>query len=118
MIEKMIVLRDRLGIQIRAVGLSVFDTGGRKKRGFPYLAVKRANDQAFLRYLPKPYRGRLVIIRSKGSFAGMTSHSLGWSEIAKDNHEIHEIPVLPRGMLVEPFCRLLADTLNNCLLGR
>jgi hypothetical protein len=29
--------------------------------------------------------------------------------------EIHELPVYPKGMLVEPFCRILAETLQNCL---
>jgi hypothetical protein len=29
--------------------------------------------------------------------------------------EVYELPVYPKGMLVEPFCQTLAGTLQNCL---
>ena len=45
---------------------------------------------------------------------GLTS-LLGWGQIVRDGLEIHELPVFPKGMLVEPFCRSLADSLRLCL---
>ena len=56
------------------------------------------------------------IIRPKGNFLGLTSRSLGWSEVVVGGGlEIHELPVYPKGILVEPFCRLLAEALKLCL---
>jgi hypothetical protein len=55
------------------------------------------------------------VIRPKGNFLGLTSPSLGWSEVVGEGLEIHELPVYPKGILVEPFCRLLADALKLCL---
>jgi hypothetical protein len=52
-----------------------------------------------------------LIIRPHGHFTGLTSPSLGWDQIVRNGLEIHELPVFPKGMLVEPFCRSLADSL-------
>jgi thioesterase domain-containing protein len=87
----------------------------KKASSYPHLTVKRVNDAAAFRYVPRPYDGRVAVIRSKGAFIGLTSPSLGWDEIVRDGLEIHELPVYPRGMLVEPFCRQLAETLRLCL---
>jgi hypothetical protein len=54
------------------------------------------------------------VIRSKGAFVGLESPTLGWDQLAT-RLQVHEIPVYPKGMLVEPFCRSLADTVQACL---
>ena len=85
---------------------------------YPHLIVKKINDRAALRYEPQTYAGRVAVIRSKAYFFGRTSPSLGWGQVVPDGLEIHELPVYPKGMLNEPFCRSLAETLNLCIAGQ
>ena len=89
---------------------------GYDPKRYPHLLVQKLNDRAAEQYVPEPYAGRVALIRSRGHFSGLDSPSLGWSECIKDL-EIHELPVYPKGMLVEPFCGLLAETLKKCLLA-
>jgi hypothetical protein len=73
------------------------------------------NDEASLRYVPSPYEGRVAVIRPKGSFLGLSSPALGWEGVVRNGLEVYELPVYPKGMLIEPFCRTLAEILQNCL---
>jgi len=57
----------------------------------------------------------VAVIRPKGHFLGLANASFGWSEIVRYGLELHQLPVYPKGMLVEPFCHLLAETLKLCL---
>jgi hypothetical protein len=77
--------------------------------------VKKVNDQAAFDYVPQPYNGRVVLIRPKGYFVGQKSYGLGWDGVVRRELEVHELPVYPKGILVEPFCRKLAETLNLSL---
>jgi len=40
---------------------------------------------------------------------------MGWDKIVPEGLEIRELPLRPKGLLVEPFCRLLAKTVTSCL---
>ena len=82
---------------------------------YPHLKVKRINDRAADNYMPRPYGGRVAIIRSKGHFAGLASPTLGWEGFVEGGLEIHELPVYPRGMLVDPFSKSLATIIKGCL---
>jgi hypothetical protein len=77
--------------------------------------IKRVNDDAAAQYLPRPYAGRVAIIRSKGSFVNYDSPDLGWGPFVREGLEIHALEVYQKGMLIEPFCRLLAEKLRLCL---
>jgi hypothetical protein len=109
------IARARLGIRVEAM-LSVFDRSG-KKRGqtYPHLKVKRVNDRAAVTYIPKPYEGRLAVIRPRGHFVGFGSQTLGWEGFARGGLTVHEIPAFPKGMLVDPFSRRLAEAVTACL---
>jgi thioesterase domain-containing protein len=82
---------------------------------YPHLQVKRLNDRAQFGYVPRTYPGRVAVIIAKGCFAGETDPSFGWADLFGDACEVHRLPIYPRGMLVEPYCRLLAELLNRCL---
>jgi len=88
---------------------------GKERNGYPHLAVRKVNDQALYRYVPRPYGGRVTVIRERGHFLGQSSPTLGWDRIVPHGLEIRELPISPKGMLVEPFCRLLAETVTTCL---
>jgi amino acid adenylation domain-containing protein len=86
-----------------------------RHRMYPHLTVKRLNDQAQFSYVPKTYKGRMAVISPARCFVGERDRSMGWSHLMVDGCEVHQLPIYPRGMLVEPYCRLLADVLNGCL---
>lgn len=114
--EKIDIELTRFRIRLHAISHALQRLVGRNKQNrYPHLAVTKANDQAAARYVPKVYEGRVAVIRPKGNFLGLSSPTLGWDEIVPNGLEIHELPVRPKGMLVEPFSRLLAETLNLCL---
>jgi hypothetical protein len=115
--QKVDVESTRIGIRLRAAYHALANLGSAGKRtSYPHLVVGKINHGAMHRYEPCPYHGRVAVIRPKGNFLGLTSRSLGWSEVVVGGGlEIHELPVYPKGILVEPFCRLLAEALKLCL---
>jgi len=114
--EKVDIELSRFRIRLHAVRQVLLRACGRKtQNNYPHLAIKQVNDEAALRYVPQPYSGRVAVIRPKADFLGFTDASLGWREVVPQGLEVHQLPVYPKGMLVEPFCRLLAETLKSCL---
>jgi hypothetical protein len=81
---------------------------------YPHLVVKKVNDRAAARYVPQAYSGRVALVRPRGHFVGYDSPTLGWEQVIKDL-EVHQLPVYPKGILIEPFCRELAATVKLCL---
>jgi amino acid adenylation domain-containing protein len=82
---------------------------------YPHLRVKRANDAAALSYVPSGYGGRVALIRPSGYFLSFSNPQYGWERVVHGGPEVHELPVYPKGMLIEPFCRHLAKTLTSLL---
>jgi thioesterase domain-containing protein len=114
--EKVDIELSRLRIRLQAAGHALGRACGSKtQENYPHLVIKKVNDKAALQYLPQPYAGRLAVIRPKGHFVGLANPSFGWNEIVRPGPELHQISVYPKGMLVEPFCHLLAETLKLCL---
>jgi len=117
LIQKADVESSRIRIRLRAAYhalTNLFSAG--KRTSYPHLIVGKVNHAAMHRYDPRPYKGRVAVIRPKGNFLALTSRSLGWSAVVDGSGlEIHELPVYPKGILVEPFCRLLAEALKLCL---
>jgi surfactin family lipopeptide synthetase A len=114
--QKIAIELTRLQIRLHAGGHALRRVCGWKtQHEYPHLVIKKVNDQAAIRYRPQPYAGRVAVIRPKGSFLGLASASLGWDEIVGANLEVHQLPVYPKGMLIEPFCQVLAETLKRCL---
>jgi amino acid adenylation domain-containing protein len=113
-------LREKIDIEVSRLRIRLLRRAfGRKTRhNYRHLLIKKVNDEAALQYVPRPYVGRVAVIRPKGHFLGLADRSLGWSEVVRDGLEVHQLPVYPRGMLVEPFCQRLAETLNLCLQER
>jgi thioesterase domain-containing protein len=112
--EKVDIALTRLEIRIRATWRSARQLRATNAhRRDPHLLVKKVNDRAASRYVPKPYGGSVVLIRSKGDFFGLANPSFGWSDVVGSDLVISELPVYPRGMLIEPYCRLLADAIRS-----
>ena len=76
---------------------------------YPHLLVKQINDRAAAQYVPRPYTGRVAVIRPHDGFSGLNDPAFGWGEVVREGLTVSEIPIHPRGMLVEPFVRTLAQ---------
>jgi phthiocerol/phenolphthiocerol synthesis type-I polyketide synthase E len=114
--EKWDVAKARLGISLRAWYDNLQGRGGPKAQNrYPHLLLKKINDQAMLQYVPRPYSGRVAVIRPKGYFWGLNDPSLGWRDVICEGLDVREIPVYKKGILVEPFVHILAETLKGCL---
>lgn len=82
---------------------------------YPHVFVSRVNDRTYLHYIPRPYKGRIVLFRPLKGFAGLDDAEFGWKEMASEGVDVQVLPVYPRGMLVEPFVRRLAMELKAVL---
>ena len=118
-------LGEKVNIGLTRVGTALESTAraigslrrSRRQARRSLVGLKRTNDRAAYRYIPRPYTGRVVLIRSKGCFAGFTSPTFGWNHVLQTNLVVHQLPVYQRGMLIEPFCRMLGATIRAELDG-
>jgi amino acid adenylation domain-containing protein len=114
--EKLDITFTRLGIRFQtAYHFLRRSSRHAAETGYPHLSVKKANDRAAIQYVPQLYNGRVAVIRPKTNFAGLRSPTLGWNGFVHGDLDVRELAVYPKGMLVEPFCRALAEMLNRCL---
>jgi thioesterase domain-containing protein len=113
--EKASIERARARIRLQSLGHLSSQS---RHMIYPHLQVKRLNDRAQFDYVPRKYPGRVAVFSAKKCFAGEKDPSLGWANLIGDGCEVHRLPVYPRGMLVEPFCQLLAGILSSCLKDR
>jgi len=114
--EKWAVEMTRLGIRLQALSPAGYVSGrGETQGSYPHLRVKKVNDLAVRQYVPRTYSGRVVVIRPKGNFWGLDRLTFGWGDVVRDGLEVREIPIYPKGMLVEPFVQTLAEELRTCL---
>ncbi len=79
-------------------------------------SIKQINDQAYYNYKPQPYSSRLTLFKPRKFFSGADDYHFGWKEIATGGIDVVELPVNPRGMLVEPYVKELAEKLNFCII--
>jgi amino acid adenylation domain-containing protein len=115
--QKLNVASHRLTIRFQEIRDRYLRRGAGSGRHKHHSRVRLDNDRASLGYTPTPYRGRVALIRPRIYFAGLNDPTFGWDRVVGGGLEIREIPVYPRGMLVEPFCHSLAETVKFCLVG-
>jgi amino acid adenylation domain-containing protein len=114
--EKIDIATGRIGIRLKAVLHSLRNLGSAGTQDdYPHLRVKRANDDANWHYEPQPYDGRVTVIRPKCYFVGQKSEDFGWGGVVSGKLEVRELPVYPKAILTEPFCRELAEAMNESL---
>lgn len=87
----------------------------RRKNTHSSISIKKVNDQAYYNYEPKAYPGRLTLFKPQKFFSGADDPHFGWNGLAKDGFDVFELPVNPKGMLVEPFVQKLAEELTSCI---
>jgi thioesterase domain-containing protein len=77
----------------------------------PILDVYRANVRAVAAYRPRPGGGRLTLFRPRNS----PEPTNGWSALADEPVEVHEMAADHYSMLAPPAVAGLADRLRSCI---
>ena len=114
--EKWNVARERLRIRLDALAHALgSNRGSENGSSHAHLRVKKVNDRAMVRYRPRPYSGRVVLFRPKEHFRGLDDPQFGWGGVIGPKLEICNLPFYPKGMMVEPFVRILAGELDRRL---
>lgn len=82
----------------------------------PIQGVLDANVRALQAYVPRPYPGRLTIIRAARQLRpGASDPLLGWGGMAGEGIEAHEVPGYHSSIITGPHARALAEQLRACL---
>ena len=79
--------------------------------------VHELNDAAAWKYVPQPSAIPITVFRPKRNYDYYSDPNLGWREVAGEALEIVEIPVNPHGMLIKPFCDIVACELKSRIDG-
>ena len=80
------------------------------------LLVEDKIGQAFEKYVPQIYPGKITLFRAANrSQENHTNPMLGWEGLAADGLEIHEVPGDHGSMIVEPHVGALAERLRGCI---
>jgi non-ribosomal peptide synthetase component F/thioesterase domain-containing protein/acyl carrier protein len=82
------------------------------------LSVRTANDRAQFGYVPQPYSGPVALFRPKTYFVGEEDPKFGWGPLLSGGLTVHILPLYPKAMMVEPFVRTLASSLQETLKNR
>ena len=82
---------------------------------FPHVRVNQVYDEALTRYRPRAFDGEMVLFGAQKQLAGFKDPLYGWKDVARRGIELFTLPVKPRGSLVEPYVRNLAQTLRDCM---
>jgi len=87
----------------------------RKGQHLALAQLWKINERAPLSYMPKLYPGRITQFCPIKQYSLYDGPKLGWNKLAAAGVETCELPIYPAGMLVEPFVRLLAEKLQDCI---
>jgi len=79
------------------------------------LRVKKVNHQAMKDYVPRPYSGKVLLIRSRGHFWGEEDEVLGWGEGLCRQLDVRTNLARPKGIMLDPYLRMLAQDLKASL---
>lgn len=83
---------------------------------YHHLRVDEAYDQALTEYYPEKYSGKITLFGAKTLPFGFTDDQYyGFGEIAEKGVCLQIIPAYPRGTLVEPYIKILAEKIEQCI---
>ncbi len=117
-------LKDKAGVQWGRLKVSakvgcqklMKKIGIQNKKGFHHIKVDEAFDHALTKYFPQKYPGRITLFVPNRLPVGFKDpQTYGFGEVAEEGINRIEIPVYPRGTLIEPYVKDLAERLRDCL---
>ncbi|AFH50187.1 Nonribosomal peptide synthetase DhbF [Ignavibacterium album JCM 16511] len=77
------------------------------------LTLREINDNAQMRYSPGNYKGKVVLLKPKVSFATESDPKFGWGDFVEGGLKIYNLDVAPRGMLSEPFVKQTSGIIDS-----
>jgi thioesterase domain-containing protein len=77
------------------------------------LRVFQSNSRAVQNYRPRPYAGKMVLLRAGEESTG-DDPSLGWARLTTGSLEIYTVPGNHYTILAEPYVQTLAERLRDC----
>jgi thioesterase domain-containing protein/acyl carrier protein len=89
--------------------------GLRQDRPGSAVFVEDVNDHAGFSYRPAPYPAKLTLFQPQSNYYALQKPCMGWKELATGGINVVAIPVYPGGMFVEPYVRIVADKLRECI---
>jgi len=82
---------------------------------FHHIRVADLYERALDEYDVKPFPGELTVFQPERQLAGFSDPSSGWTHVAQGGLQLFTLPIAPRGSLVEPYVKQLAETLRKCI---
>lgn len=81
-----------------------------------YIVIEDQISKAGRKFVPKVYPGRVTLFRASNQPLGIQPDpTLGWGNIVAGDLEIHEVPGHHGSIVAEPFVRILAEKLRECI---
>jgi thioesterase domain-containing protein/acyl carrier protein len=78
--------------------------------------IKLKNDNAAREYKPRAaYNGKITLFKPFINFSYIKSDTMGWDKVIKSGLDIVNLSCYPKGILVEPFVKELAEKMNTCI---
>jgi thioesterase domain-containing protein len=81
--------------------------------GLRGMVIRELNHQAGIRYVPRPYGGRLILFLDDAG--APRDRALFWETVAAGGVEVQSVPGRDAGIFSEPNVRVLAGKLRACL---
>lgn len=106
------ISRYKISVQV-ALSSLMKTMGFKNSLDFPHVKIDRLYDHALTIYNPRLFKGKIILFGAEKRLAGLTDKLYGWEKIALGGIELHELPCRPRGCLIEPYVRVLADKLKE-----
>jgi thioesterase domain-containing protein len=108
---------DALAIVLKQMGMSEMSPQEIAPLQYERLfQVYKTNMRAWRQYVPKPYSGRLTLLRADARDAEANEMlAAGWSELTVNALDVVPVPGNHYTMVIEPNIRVLADCLSECL---
>ena len=106
-------IRDAYKKTVRDVYSRVGRSGTIPKK---YIQLENLIWKAGLKYAPRPYAGKVTLFRATIQPLGIVPEpTLGWDRYVTGELEIHDVPGHHGSIVTEPFVRVLAEKLVQCM---
>jgi amino acid adenylation domain-containing protein len=106
----------RTGARINKLAANIGLSNIGESAGHLSLTLRDINDKAQMEYSPLKYKGKVVLLRPKISFATEPDPKFGWGDFVEGELKIYNLDNAPRGMLTEPFVKHTALIIESELI--
>lgn len=106
----------RTGARINKLAANIGLSNIGESAGHLSLTLRDINDKAQMEYSPLKYKGKVVLLRPKISFATEPDPKFGWGDFVEGELKVYNLDNAPRGMLTEPFVKHTALIIESELI--